>query len=324
MISTILGSMTTTHLGAKMKLPTDGPFTYAAVVSAGVPRQAFRELVEAGRVRRLLKGVYAVADLPDTQLLRAQAIRLVVPAGVVVTDESAGWLAGAPMILRPGSHLETPPLTVFATGGHHRLRNALVDSGRRTLLPTDLVELHGVRVTTPLRTFLDLGRLRHRDRAIAAMDQLLALGAFELEDVFAELPRFRGARGVVQLRALSPLADPRAESPPESALRLRFHDGGLPTPVPQHDVVDEHGLFLGRADLAVPDLGLIAEYDGEGVHGPQQARHDEARRDAMRDAGWTICVVRKGNLYGQHQDVIQMLWRGVHEARSKGFRPDLG
>ncbi|WP_460818518.1 type IV toxin-antitoxin system AbiEi family antitoxin domain-containing protein [Nocardioides korecus] len=316
--------MTLTHLGASTDLPTDGPFTYATVVATGMTRSAFRDLVDAGVVRRLLKGVYAVAALPDTQLLRAQAIRLVVPAGVVVTDESAGWLAGAPMILRPGSHLETPPLTVFATDGHHRLRNALVDSGRRGFSATDLTELHGVRVTTPLRTFLDLGRLRHRDRAIAAMDQLLALGRFELEEVFAELPRFRGRRGVVQLRALTPLADARAESPPESALRLRFHDGGLPTPVPQHDVLDEHGRFLGRADLAVPELGFVAEYDGEGVHGPRQAHHDQVRRDAMRAAGWTVCVVRKDNLYGQHQDVIEMLWRGVHEARSRGARPDLG
>ncbi|MCW2817250.1 MAG: hypothetical protein JWR42_37 [Marmoricola sp.] len=316
--------MTMTHLGARVDLPTDRPFTYATVVAAGVPRTTFRELVEAGVVRRLLKGVYAVAALPDTQLLRAQAIRLVVPAGVVVTDESAGWLAGAPMILRPGSHLATPPLTVFATDGHHRLRNALVDSGRRGLLPSDVMELHGVRVTTPLRTFLDLGRLRHRDRAIAAMDQLLALGAFTIEEVFAELPRFKGARGVVQLRALSPLADARAESPPESALRLRFHDGGLPAPVPQHEVFDERGQFLGRADLAVPELRFVAEYDGEGVHGPRQAQHDQARRDAMRDAGWTICVVRRSNLYGQHQDVIDLLRSGVSEARGKGARPDLG
>ena len=316
--------MTMTHLGTWFDLPTDAPFTYATAIAAGVPRSALRELVEAGVVKRLLKGVYAVSTLPDTQLVRAQAIRLVVPAGVVVTDESAGWLAGAPMILRPGSHLATPPLTVFATNGHHRLRNAMVDSGRRDLPSSDLTEVHGVRVTTPLRTFLDLGRLRHRDRAIAAMDQLLALGAFDLEQVFAELPRFRGARGVVQLRALSPLADARAESPPESALRLRFHDGGLPRPVPQHDVLDERGRFLGRADLALPDLGFVAEYDGEGVHGPRQARHDQARRDAMRAAGWTVCVVRKANLYGQHQDAIELLRGGVHEARGRGFRPDLG
>ena len=48
----------------------------------------------------------------------------------------------------------------------------------------------------------------------------------------AEIGRFRGFRGVVQLRCLAPLGDGRAESPGESALRLHWYDAGLPTPEP--------------------------------------------------------------------------------------------
>ena len=154
--------------------------------------------------------MYAAAQAPDIQPLRAQAIQLVAPDGHIVTDESAGWLAGAQMILSPGAHLEAPPLTVFATGDHHRLRNGLVDSGTRALLPRDITTVHGVLTTTPLRTALDLGRLRHRDRAIAALlDQLLRLGVFSPEELAAELPRFKGMRGVRQLRFLAPRADGR-------------------------------------------------------------------------------------------------------------------
>ncbi len=306
--------MALTHLGRTLDLPDDRPFTLAGAAACGVPRPLLRELVEAGVVRRLLKGVYADARLPDTQLLRARAIRLVVPAGHVVTDESAGWLAGAPMILRPGAHQQVPPLTVFATDGHDRMRNQLVASGRRGLEPGDVHEVEGVLATTPLRTFLDLGRLRHRDRAIGAMDQLLALDAFDLDDVHRELPRFRGMRGVVQLRTLIPIADRRSESPPESALRLRFHDGGLPAPEPQVDVHDEEGRWLGRADLVVRHLRFVAEYDGAEFHGPDRADHDHERRRLMREAGWTVCVIRKENLFGHHQDVIELLWAAVHDA----------
>ena len=317
----ILWRVNLIHLGCSLALPDDEPFTFARARRAGVTRRQLAELVENGVVRRLLLGVYAAADLPVTQLVRAQAVRLVVPEGFVVTDESAGWLAGAPMILRGDEQEDVPPLTVFATGDHGRLRNGSVDSGRRELLDRDVTDLFGLSVTTPLRTFLDLGRLRHRDRAIGALDQLLALGAFDLDDVARELPRFRGMRGVVQLRALAPLTDRRAESPPESTLRLRFHDGGLPTPTPQVNVFDEHGTFLGRADLAVPEIGFAAEYDGEQFHGPDRTQHDLRRRAAMDDAGWVVRVIRKENLFGHHQDVVGLLASGVREARRRGDRP---
>lgn len=86
--------MTLIHLGRASALPHDAPFTYAAALAAGAGRHDLRDLLESGVLRRLLRGVYAAAELPDTQLLRARAIRLVVPDGFVVTDESAGWLAG--------------------------------------------------------------------------------------------------------------------------------------------------------------------------------------------------------------------------------------
>ena len=103
--------MNLTLLGSDFPLDLDRPFTYAMARTAGISRRSIAELVEKGLLRRLLRGVYAAAQAPDTQLLRAQAIQLVAPEGCIVTDESAGWLAGAAMILRPGAHLETPPLT---------------------------------------------------------------------------------------------------------------------------------------------------------------------------------------------------------------------
>ncbi len=309
--------MDQTLLGSDFPLDLDRPFTYATARAAGISRRSIADLVQNGLLRRLLRGVYAAAQAPDTQLLRAQAMQLVVPDGCIVTDESAGWLCGAAMILRPGAHLEPPPLTIFAQAGadHDRLRNGLVTSGTRFLLPRDITQVHGVLTTTPLRTALDLGRLRHRDRAIAALDQLLRLGIFTLEELLEEIPRFRGMRGVRQLRVLAPIADGRSESPGESALRLRFHDGGLPIPEPQQNIYDNHGRFIGRADLLVVDLLFVAEYDGEEWHDEDQAPHDTARLKAMEDANHTVRVFTRANVFGQHQDAIELLGAGIHDAR---------
>ena len=304
-------------LGSDFPLDLDRPFTYAMARAAGISRRSMAELVEHGLLRRLLRGVYAAAQAPDTQLLRAQAMQLVVPEGCIVTDESAGWLSGAAMILRPGAHLEPPPLTIFAQAGtdHDRLRNGLVASGTRHLLPRDITCVHGVLTTTPLRTAVDLGRLRHRDRAIAALDQLLRLGVFTLEELLAEIPRYRGMRGIRQFRFLAPLADGRSESPGESALRLRFKDAGLTTPEPQQNIYDARGRFIGRADLLIKELLFVAEYNGEEWHDEEQEPHDAARCKAMEDADHTVRVFTRHNVYGQHQDAIEILNAGVYEAR---------
>ncbi len=57
-----------------------------------------------------------------------------------------------------------------------------------------------------------------------------------------------GSDGSRPCVSLAPLADGRAESPPESILRLYWIDAGLPRPVPQLEVwVD--GLLIARLDL---------------------------------------------------------------------------
>lgn len=312
--------MSPTRCLHELPLPTDVPFTYAAALDAGVPRLLLGDLVMTGRLRRQLHGVYVDASAPDGVLLRAQALRLVVPDDYVVTDESAGWLAGAAMVLRPGSHLAVPPVTVFSRRTGHRLRNPLADSGERRLLDRDVHEVHGVLATTPLRTCLDLARLRPARLAIGAVDQLLRLGAFDVEEARAELGRFRGMRWVRQARELVPLGDARAESPPESALRLDMWRAGMPDPEPQLQVYDEAGRFLARADLGIPELKVLIEYDGEEFHDASQRRHDDARRAALVAEGWLVLVLRRRNVYGERRDCEELIWAVIAEARRTPHR----
>jgi len=136
------------------------------------------------------------------------------------------------MVLAPNEHLEVLPVSMYLPTGR-RLRNPLADSGERRLRPEDITEVMGVPVTTMVRTAWDLGRVRSRERAIGALDQMLRLPGFPREEFLAGVERFRGYRWVTTLRTLAPLADGRAESPPESILRLYWIDAGLPWPTPQ-------------------------------------------------------------------------------------------
>lgn len=133
----------------------------------------------------------------------------------------------------------------------------------------------------------------------------------------ALLRRYRRRRGVVQLRRLVGLLDPRAESQPESWLRWFIVDWGLPLPEPQV-WVDIDGV-LYRVDLAYRRARIAVEYDGEEFHTtPEQREHDKARRKALREIGWIVIVVTKDGLSREGRET--WLTELAEALRSRGVR----
>ena len=309
-------------LGNDFPLPLDRPFSARQAAAAGVTRAVLRRLLRDHYVRRLLKGVFVAAQAPDSLWIRAQALRLVVPEHAVVCDWTAVWLFTG--LLPPNQHLQVPPVSLFLPRGKGRLRNDLCSSGERSFGPGDLVTIEGFTVTTPLRTAWDIGRLAPRDLAIGALDALLALGDFTRAEFLDGVERFRKQRGVVQLRDLAPLADPRSQSTGESVLRLRWRDlSSLPPPEPQVPILDARGREIYYLDLGVRDLRFAAEYDGEEFHtSDEDVAHDRQRRAWIEtNRGWIIEVVRKDNLFGRARDVERILIQGVADARRRLGRP---
>jgi hypothetical protein len=256
-----------------------------------------------------------VAQLQDDLALRLACLRLVVPPDAVVTDRTAAWLHGAPMVLAPNAHLEVPPVDMFqAPGG--RIRRPLARSGERWLLPREVVQLDGVQVTSKLRTTCDLGMQLPRRQAFAAICSMLKVADFSRADIRREADgRFRGYRWVRQLRSLIPLADPRFESPGECALVLIWYDTpGLPAFVPQYRVDGPEGSYF--LDLAVPGLRYAAEYDGAEWHGPDRAEADRERRDWLSETGgWRFGIFTADDVRGTGQRASERLQRDIADAR---------
>lgn len=299
------------------RLPPDRPFTSRSAREEGLTYVMLNQLVLLGVLAHPLRGVYHLAGLSDCLALRVAVLKLVVPPGAVVTDRTAAWLWGAERVLPPGAHLEIPPISMFCLPGS-RLRNKLVESGQRMLLPSDTEVVDGLRVTTPLRTACDVGRLLHRDQAIGVLDALAALNRFTVPHLLAETARFKGFRGVVQLRYLAPLVDKRSGSPGEGTLRLRWIEVPLPRPECQVEVCGPDGRSF-FVDIGLPDRRFGAEYFGEEFHGEEQREHDENRLGWVREQeGWTITVARKHNVYGAGQDIDGLL---IADARSCGVLP---
>ena len=300
-----------------LRVPQDRPFTVSEARSVEIRAEDLRELVRRGLLRHPIRGVYSVAGLADTLRHRIAVLALVVPDDCVVTDRTAAWLWGAESALAPNDHATVPQVSVFAPPGR-RLRNGLTRSGERMLADRDVAEVENLLVTTPLRTACDVARLLPRDHALAALDGLCAVGGIEVGHLGWELDRFKGYRGIVQARALAPIADPKAASFGESVLRLRWLDAGLPRPECQVEVPAPNGsCFL--LDMGLPEERFGAEYDGEAFHGPDREEHDAARRRWIRDhEHWRIVVARRNNVFGRNQDIDLVLQREYR--RQRGLR----
>ncbi|MBM9459644.1 DUF559 domain-containing protein [Nocardioides sp. zg-536] len=277
------------------------PVTAGHLRELGITRSTLRRMVREGVVRHVTRDVYVAADLEDSVELRCRAIARVVRPHQVVCDRTAAWLWGVDAFAY--GELDDPPIETAALRGSTPCRRAAVQGHTRDLSPDDVCTVAGVRLTTPLRTALDLGCTLHRREALAALDAFRRLHGLSLGLLSTACTRYARRRGVVQLRELIALSDPLAESARESWTRLAILDAGLPAPELQVWVhVD--GVPRYRLDLAYRRRRVAIEYDGWEAHhrDPEQREHDDERRRWLREQGWTVVVVRAGDFTGAGLD----------------------
>lgn len=283
-----------------LHLPAD-LFTHADLHDLGLDENGLRRALRARTVRRVVRGVFVRSDVPESFELRLEAIAMSIAPDHIACDRTASWLHGVDVFtLAEHDVLPRVEACVLPDGWASRTTGARGRS--RALLPRDVETVHGLLVTTPLRTALDLACNLGRRDALAALDAFRRLHGVTPEHLEEELPRFRRRRGVVQARSLLRLVDGRAESMRESWVRLALVDAGLPLPDLQV-WVDRDGVPTYRLDLAYAAHRVAIEYDGEAFHrSPQDRAHDQARREWLRGQGWTVVVVRNGDFSGPALD----------------------
>jgi hypothetical protein len=295
-------------------LPHDRPFTATEAAREGVDRRLLYELVSSGFLRHPVRSVFYLAGLRDTVELRVACLKSVLPPDAFATDHTAAWLHAGAEALPPNADLKEPELTFLRPSDAGCLRNKICHSGERSVLPEDLMEVGGVPTTTPLRTAWDLGRLQRADQAMWGIDLMMKVANIAPHELIAGLPRFKGERGVVQLRGLVTWADPGSESFGESALRLRWRRAEIPKPESQISLCVD-GVEVARIDQGLPEVLFGAEYFGEEWHGEDEAEHDETRLRWIRDErGYAIEVFRREDVFGAAQTADFRLRRAYEQA----------
>lgn len=248
-----------------------------------------RQLTEAGRrpgraLVQVRRGVHADAEL-------VAAADPAVRAAIGVAAERLASGVDLIAVGRTAAAVHALPLLGAVPGrtcvAERKELRPLHHGTSRTVMADEVVDVHGVPVTSLARTAVDVARRDGFLAGVVATDAALRRGVTrqELEAVLEASVRWPGRRVAAQVVAF---ADAGAESPLESVGRVRFAEQGLPPSEQQVLIVDADGPFA-RVDHCWRAQRTVAEADGAVKYGDSSSLFlEKQREDRLRDAGWEV------------------------------------
>jgi hypothetical protein len=159
----------------------------------------------------------------------------------------------------------------------------------------EVMELDGIRISTPARTWLDLAGILPLEDLVAVGDQLVRQPRPGLEDriePWSTLPqlnemmqRHPKLKGIVKAREAAELVRHGSDSAPETFLRLALTAAGLPEPELQLRIVPNDP-YSPAADLGYRAQRIAIQYDGGHHLTREQQSRDNRRDESFNAAGW--------------------------------------
>jgi len=240
--------------------------------------------------RSLDASIWGVRSPEQIEGLRAKAGALLarLPSDAFISHSSALALYEVPI---PGRLEEDDRVDIAlpapARGPHARG----IRGHRLAIREGDVLELGGIRVAAPARAWVDAAMQLSLGELVAAGDVLARIRnpiaplqqlAARVADHPLHLAGGRLHRGLA-------LIDGRAESYPESLLRVLLVEAGFPRPV-----VNEPMRIAGRVrrpDLAYPRQRVLIEYQGDHHRERGQWLRDLRRRSEFEAEGFTVIEV---------------------------------
>lgn len=261
--------------------------------------------------RRLFPGVYidAATQVECRSLVRAAYLWS--PERSVVAGLGAALLHGERWYAPEAVKRE---VEIYSVGTPHAARGVRIRRLARPLPSDHVVSLAGVRVTSVARTAIDAARWETDDDvAIAKVDAICNRTGTDVDVVAAMARGLRGVHGLNRIRSLLPWCDRRADSPPETRLRLLLLRAGLPAPTPQLIIYNEYGVKITKADLGYEEAKVAIFYDSELHRSKSNWEFDAWVNAQLTELGWIEIRVT-----GQMMRSPLMVIRQVGTALSRG------
>jgi very-short-patch-repair endonuclease len=257
-------------------------------LGAGISEAAIARRVESGLWQPVLPRVYRITGASRTGRQAAMAATLWAGDESVVSHRAAGVLWGLDAVETTRVEVTVP----YTKAPRHR---AVAVHRTRSLEAVDRDLIHGIPVTSPARTVVDLASALRGEALVAAVESALRLRLTTHAFIEWRLRALggKGRKGSAELRRL---LDERGRTAAALEYRLEVKLGrllaasDLPRPVRQHWVEVDGKRF--RLDFAWPGRGVAIEADGWDHHGGRVAFvRDHQRLSALAAAGWRVLPV---------------------------------
>jgi hypothetical protein len=261
----------------------------------GITRQTRNRLVNQGRWRRPVRGVYDTNPVPLEARIRddwfTHAERWRTWLALLSHGDGAIAVGAGALVLHDvqGLPRDFLPEIAMPAGSWRSSRFGTVRQYRA--FPT-------IRIGDR-----DVARIDHalaqalpglpRENILAVLDDVARRLAMTPARLAAVHDLLRGRRGAARVHDLFPLVDKRSESPAESSVRLSCIDHG----VPPDDIqvrITMGGKVVARVDFIwrLPDgRWVVVEIDGVGPHStPQALVRDAPRQNQLQASGQVILL----------------------------------
>lgn len=283
---------------AKLAAVQDGVVALRQLLSMGLSRAAVESRVGAGRLHPVHRGVFALGRPGLTPAGRRRAALLSCGDGAVLSHRTAADLWG----MRP-SNAHVFDVTIPSRSGRQRRRGLRVHRG--PLPASEVTSHHGLPVTTPARTLLDLAAALTPRALERALDEAERLGLFDAEEVDAVLDANRCRSGRARLAAVLAAHRPGTTRTRNGLEELML---GLcrANCIPQPRVNAQVGPYY--PDFLWPEQRLIAETDGRATHRTMAAFERDRARDAyLTSMGYRVVRYTKRRLTREPEAVVREL-----------------
>ncbi len=239
-------------------------FTRRDAILAGWSRHQIEWALKSGRWLALRRGVYCpkerydAADPTDRHLLLCRAALMAHDGRHVLSHLSAALSYRLPA---PLGDLGRPSLTRGERlASTDRQDDLVVQAARLRGYETDAWQ--GFRRTTPARTVADCLRHLAAPDGVPIADAAIHAGLTTVRAISETLAAQEGWPYLARGQDALALVDGRRESWLESYSFVTLYRSGIALPVPQVEIYDSSGAFVGRVDGFWPDHATACEADG--------------------------------------------------------------
>jgi very-short-patch-repair endonuclease len=286
-----------------------GVFTRAQALGSGFTEHEVQHRLRHDIWSIELPGVYALRSTPRSNESRMWAALLWAGEDALLSHRAAGhvWKYDDVRMLRPevlvpaASSKRCSVVTVRRTRCLHRLDRRFV---------------HGMAVTSPERTLLDLASVLDEYQLEVAFESARRERLVTIDSVQRCIERSggHGRRGTAALRALlAQLGERPSESPLEVRAARLLRRSRLPRPVQQYEI----GRY--RLDFAWPEQLVALECDGKRRHSEDtDFQHDRTKLTDLATDGWRVLVATRADV---NDALIEKLDRALTGGASLLVRP---